>query len=665
MKTGILSEITKLRELINRHDRLYYLSGEPEISDREYDALFEKLRKLEDENPELITPDSPTRRVGGEPLKEFRSVRHGAPMLSLDNTYSAEDIEKWAIRVMRKVSVSQGFTVEEKIDGVGVSLTYREGGLYRAATRGNGIEGDDITANIRTQRCIPLTLRGKNLPGTVEIRGEIFITLKEFERINGLRREAGDKPFSNPRNTCAGTLKLLDPSEVAKRRMSAFFYTSGVWEGEGRPRTQSELLELLSSWGLPVNMSYRVCSGADEVLNACEELRQARETRPYETDGAVIKINSLWEQEELGETSRSPRWAVAYKFEAKSAETRVEDVIFGVGRTGVITPTARLEPVEVGGVVISSATLHNFEQVERLGVGTGDRVLVERGGDVIPKILKVVEKSPDSGVITPPSQCPSCGGRVRKDPEGVYYRCDNLSCPALAIQKIIHFASPGAMDIEGLGENVAEQLYRKGLVKSIADLYALDIPDLMNLELFARKRAGNLIGSIDKSRGASLDSLIYALGIPGVGKHTAKILAERFGSLPALMEAGSDELESVSEVGPVMAESLRSFFENPENREIIRRLASRGLDPVYRPGDESLKGMRFVFTGSLGSLTRKEAASLVEGLGGSASSTVSRDTDYLVAGEGGGSKLERARSYGIRVISEDEFLGMISEKKEK
>ncbi len=658
---NVREEIENLRKEIRRHDYLYYVKSAPEISDRKYDELYRKLQKLEEENPQFADQNSPTRRVSGEPLKEFDTVRHTEPMLSLDNTYNRQDIEEWDKRVRKRVNVSDGYEIEEKIDGVGISLAYINGRLDYAATRGNGIQGDDITRNIKTQKVIPLVLRGRKHPSFMEVRGEMFMTLSELKRVNKDRVKRGKSAFSNPRNTCAGTLKLLDPSVVAQRKMKAFFYSCGAWEGLELPETQSRMLELFSEWGLPVNEERYVCPALKDVFDVCEKLERERDKRDYEIDGAVIKVNSLGEQRQLGATVKSPRWAVAYKFKAKKEVTVLKDIEFSVGRTGVITPTAHLEPVKIGGVVISKATLHNFDQVRKLGVSRGDSVEVERGGDVIPKILGVIKKPENSTLVEPPQNCPSCESAIRKDPGGVYYRCLNSRCPAQVVQKIIHYASVGAMDIQGLGESVAEQLYEKNMVKDISDLYALDKDDLEKLELFGEKRARNLIDAIQMSKRKSLADFLFGLGIPNIGKHTAGILAEKYPDVRSLMDTPCEELEKINEIGPVVAQSIRDFFSDPGNRKTVTEILKSGAGFSGVKVGNKLKGKRFVFTGALKKYNRREAKERVDSAGGRVTSSVSSSTDFVVAGESPGSKLKKARELGVRVISEEDFTDIVGE----
>ncbi|MBN2407179.1 MAG: NAD-dependent DNA ligase LigA [Elusimicrobia bacterium] len=651
----IRARIENLREKITRYDFLYYVKGEPEISDREYDRMYAELKTLEEEHPEYITADSPTRRVGGEPLKEFKTVKHAVPMLSLENTYSREEVAEWEKRIRKKVPLKEGFVIEEKLDGVSISVTYEKGKLILAASRGNGISGDDITGNILTQRVIPLVLRTDNPPDSVEIRGEMFLKISELRRINEVREKNGEPVFANPRNTCAGTLKLLDPAEVSERRLSAYFYGFGRWDGTSPPLTQMKLLEIYEEWGLPVNSTYSQCASIEEVFESYERLADERADRDYDIDGTVVKVNLFREHDVLGATSRNPRWAIAYKFESKKATTTVREIIFSVGRTGIITPVAKLEPVGIGGVTVSSATLHNFDQVRKLGVSAGDRVEVERGGDVIPKIVSVIKASGSHRPVVPPGKCPACGHTVKKDINGVFYRCSNIRCPAQLKQKILHYASIDAMNIEGLGENIAQQLVERGFVRNISDLYSLDMEKLLSLDLFAEKKARKLLDAVRNGRNCALSNFIYALGIQNVGKHTAKILARRFGSVNGLMNAGRAALMDIDEIGPIVSESIMDFFESDTNQDEIKELLKNGVRPVHQEGGRKLSGLKFVFTGTMKNFTRKAAAARIEALGGAESSSVTADTDYLVAGENPGSKLDKAKEKGIKIINEEEF----------
>lgn len=656
----IQKEIEDLRKTIRYHNNLYYVKASPEISDKKYDALYARLAGLESDYPEYDDPDSPTKHIGGEPLDGFEPYEHMVEMLSLDNTYSNEEVEAWINKVTSGTIPSDGYVVEEKIDGVGVSLTYVDGRLRYAASRGNGRKGDNITANLKTQKVVPLVLNDDRPPRLVEIRGEMFFTKSEFLRLNREKAERSENVFANPRNACAGTLKLLDPSQVARRKLNAFFYSLGGWEGSARPVSQTDVLEKYAAWGLPVDLSYRHCSNINEILQVYEKLLKERDMRDYEIDGAVIKLNSFDDQDSLGATSKSPRWAIAYKFEAKSDSTTLEDIVFSVGRTGIITPVAKLAPVQIGGVTITSATLHNFDQVEKLGIGIGDTVEVERGGDVIPKVTGVLKKAAESVSVNVPENCPSCNVKVEKDPDGVYYRCVNLSCKAQLKQKLIHYGSPGALDIEGLGESVVGQLVDSGLVGGLSDLYRLSVEDLLGLELFADKKAQNLYDAISQSRSRGLAEFIFALGIPNVGKHIAGLLADRYESIFNLMKAQVEELIDINEIGPIVAESITGFF-NSENVTTLNELMLLGVSPVYVKSEGELSGRKFLFTGTLSSFSRREAGSKVEALGGTVVSSPSKDTDFVVAGESPGSKYKKAEELGLKIITEAEFIDLIGE----
>ncbi|MGM0567583.1 MAG: NAD-dependent DNA ligase LigA [Elusimicrobiota bacterium] len=659
MTYSIKTQIEDLRQELRKHDYLYYVKAEPVIGDEEYDRKYRQLKELEKRYPQYDSPDSPTKRVGGDIQEEFRTVSHKTPMLSLDKVYSQDELKKWQERILKSSAIKSGYVVEEKIDGVGVSLSYNKGVLDLALSRGNGFEGDDITQNIRTQRIIPLKLKTDNPPEFIEIRGEMFLSLSEFRRINRDREKKSLPVFSNPRNTCSGTLKLLDPSKVSKRRMNAFFYSVGAWQGSGKVSTQQELLHVLSEWGLPVNHSYRKCSDLKEIFNVYNELSSKRHKRNYEVDGVVVKVNSFREQEKLGTTSKSPRWAVAYKYEAKKALTKIEDVKFGVGRTGQVTPVAKLKPVKLAGVIISNATLHNFDFVKAIDAGVGDIVEIERGGDVIPKILGVSKKMPNRKTIIPPKKCPSCDSLLKKDPEGAYLRCVSISCPAQLKQRIVHYASTGAMNIEGLGEKVAGQLVENGIVKNLQDIYNLNAEKLLSLNLFAEKKAENLLRHIEESKECRLENFIWALGIRHVGRHIASVLADKFRNISSLSAADREELESISEVGPVVAENIVNFFSDPRNKKTIESLLQSGVNPGYDEAETELSGKNFVFTGSLNNLKRSEAENIVERYGGRASSSVSSKTDYLVKGENPGSKLKKAGELGVEIISEDDFKKVI------
>jgi len=658
-------KVERLREEIRHHDYRYYVLNEPEISDKEYDDLVRELKKLEEQYPEFITADSPTRRVGEKPLEGFKTVKHRVAMLSLDNTYSAEETKDWAKRVLKLLPREKvEYVVELKIDGVGVALTYEKGAFVLGATRGDGIIGDDITQNLKTIKSIPLRLfsfDASQLPDLIEVRGEVFMEKSEFEKLNQEKKRKGEALFANPRNAAAGSLKLLDSRLTAERRLNCFIHSFGTLEGGKVYRTHWEFLESMKKRGLRINPEVKLWKNIDEVIRYCDEWEKKRGKLSYEIDGMVIKVNSLEQQRRLGFTMKSPRWAIAYKFPAQQATTTLKDIILQVGRTGVITPVAVLEPVECGGVTISRATLHNFDEIQRLDVRIGDRVIVERAGEVIPKIVKVVE-SVRKGKREPfkvPQKCPECGGKITKEKEEeVAYRCINPSCPAQLERGLVHFASRNAMDIEGLGEAVVAQLVRNRLVKDFADIYSLKREDFLKLELFAEKRAQNLVDAIEESKKRPLSRLLFALGIRHVGEKAAETLAGEFGSLDGIMETEVEKLQKISEVGPVLAGSVREFFQQAEIKRLTDRLRKAGLnmeEERAEKGPQILAGKTFVFTGELRGYSRTEAEELVKNLGGKTTSSVTSKTSYVVVGEAPGSKYEKAKTLGVPILSEEEF----------
>jgi DNA ligase (NAD+) len=665
--------VEKLREEIRHHDYRYYVLNQPEISDKEYDDLVNKLKQLEKQYPELITLDSPTQRVGEKPLEGFKTVKHRVAMLSLDNTYSSEEIEEWAKRVHKGLPGEKvEYVVELKIDGVGVSLTYEKGVFFVGATRGDGVIGDDITQNLKTIKSIPLrflTTELLQLPDLIEVRGEVFMEKSDFEKLNLEKKKKGEALFANPRNAAAGSLKLLDSRLTSERRLNCFIHSFGTLEGGRAYKTHWEFLQSAKRLGLRVNPEVKLCKDIDKVISYCGDWEKKRGKLSYEIDGIVIKVNFLVQQKRLGYTMKSPRWAIAYKFPAQQVTTTLKDIILQVGRTGVITPVAVLEPVECAGVTISRATLHNFDEIRRLDIRIGDRVIVERAGEVIPKIVKVVEsvRKGRREIFKVPEKCPECGGKISKEKEEeVAYRCINPSCPAQLERGLVHFASRNAMDIEGLGESVVEQLVRNGLVKDFADIYSLRKEDFFKLELFAEKRAQNLLDAIEKSKERTLARLLFALGIRHVGEKAAETLAEEFATLDALMEAKEEELERISEVGPALAGSVREFFQQREIRRLIDRLKKAGLrmeQERARKGPQILVGKTFVFTGELNRYSREEAEELVKNLGGKASSSVSKKTSYVVVGESPGSKYGNAKELGVPILSEEEFEKLIKKGK--
>jgi len=657
--------LEKLREEIEYHNRMYYVEARPVISDYEFDRLMDELLAIEAEFPELVTPDSPSQRVGGEPIKEFRQVSHTAPMLSLDNTYNKDELIEFDNRVKKLLDEPYEYVVELKIDGVAASLTYDNGKLAVAATRGDGRTGDDITHNARTIKSIPLHV--KDLPAPLkgkrfEVRGEIFLPLKSFRRMNEQRLEAGEEPFANPRNAAAGSLKQMDPKITAKRGLDMFVYQL-VAEGAGTGKaTMTGNFDQLKSMGFNVNPNIKPCRDISCVTAYCDEWEEKRDLLDYEIDGMVVKLNSIAQQEALGATGKSPRWAISYKFPAKQATTTVNDILASVGRTGTITPVAMLEPVPLGGVTISRATLHNADELVRLGINVGDRVLIERGGEVIPKVVKVVEKH-SHGVFRLPSKCPECGGEVVREEGEAATRCINVSCPAQVQKNIEHFASRSAMDIEGLGPKVVALLIEKGLVSGIPELYDLTPGQLEPLERMGKKSAENLVKAIEGSKTRPLDRLYYALGIRHVGTRSAEILAARYPSMEKLMAASVEELQQMEEVGPVVAKSIHDFFREQRNIHVIDKLMGAGVFMEAEavpsgPKSDALAGKTFVFTGALG-MPRSEAERMVKELGGKASSSVSKKTDYVVAGAEPGSKYDKAVELGVKVLSEEEFRKLI------
>lgn len=662
------SRIAELRSAIERHDRLYYLEDAPEITDAEYDTLFRELRGLEERFPELATSHSPTRRIGAPPLEKFTQVTHRIPMLSLENSLNEEEIADFDDRVKRFLALPPEsdieYVCEPKMDGLAVELVYDNGKFSEGSTRGDGFAGEDVTLNLRTVKSIPLRLITAAPPERLEVRGEVYLALAAFQKLNVQREEDGEQPFANPRNAAAGSLRQLDSRITARRPLSLFCYGPGSVEGHSFG-SQSEFLETIAGWGLPVNPLTTKISGLRGVLDYYRRMAEMREALDYEIDGVVVKVNSYQLQRELGEKSRSPRWAIAFKFPPRQACTVVEDIIPQVGRTGVITPVANLRPVEVSGVLVSRATLHNWDELEKKDIRIGDTVLVERAGDVIPAIVKSLsEKRTGTERSVPiPDHCPECGSKTIRIAGEVAVRCPDISCPAQIRESIIHFASRNAMDIEGMGDKYIEQLLRLGLVKDIADLYRLTRNDFMQFERMGEKLANNLLEAVEKSKQRKLSRFIYALGIRHVGEHTAKVLANAFGTVENFEKATEEELLSIREIGPQVAHSIRSFFSTPRNIVTINRMLSSGVRPLGE--DKRLggrfTGMTFVFTGTLNRFTRDAAKMLVEKEGGHAAGSVSRNTDFVVAGSDAGSKLDKARGLGVKVISEEEFLSMLEE----
>ena len=658
--------IEELRKEIRHHDYLYYVLNKPEISDAQYDKLMQELRELEEMYPDLITPDSPTQRVGAPPAEEFKTVKHTKPMLSLDTVLNEEEMRRFDDRVRRELGVEKvEYVVEPKLDGLSVEVIYENGVLTRGSTRGDGINGEDVTENIKTIRSIPLRLREKELkaPARLAVRGEVIMHIKDFEELNKKLIEKGEEPLANPRNAAAGSLRRLDPRETAERPLDAFFYEIMLLEGD-TVKTQWDALQKIKAWGLKVNPHVRKCDGIGDVVRYHVEMGEKRDNLDYEIDGVVVKVNNIEYQDRLGVKARSPRWAVAYKFPPRLEKTQIMDIVVQVGRTGILTPVALLRPVDVSGVTVSRATLHNQDYVDQMDVRIGDFVRIGRAGDVIPEVVEVLkeERTGKEKKFHIPEKCPVCGSKVVR--EGAYYRCTGgLSCIAQLKRSIQHFASKGAMDIEGLGGKIVDLLVDNGLVRRISDLYNIRKEDLLKLPRFAEKSADNLIKAIEKSKEQPLPRFIYALGIPNVGEHIARVLAENFKSIENLKKAREENLLRIYEIGPEIAESVVSFFSEKRNLEELDRLARAGVKALTEVMEEKkpgiLEGKTFVFTGELDSFTREEAKRIVEELGGRAASSVSRKTDYVVVGKNPGSKYEKAKQLGVKIISEDEFKKLI------
>ncbi|HMC82927.1 MAG TPA: NAD-dependent DNA ligase LigA [Candidatus Polarisedimenticolia bacterium] len=665
----IEQRISHLRRAIWHHRKRYYVDADPEISDAEYDALERELRSLEGAHPDLVTPDSPTRRVGAAPLDSLPTVRHSIPMVSLDNTYTLEELREWEDRLRRVLgeesAAEGGYCCELKIDGVSISLIYEKGVLARAVTRGDGFQGEEVTANARTIRSIPLRLT--QAVEFLEVRGEVYFPLSEFSEINRKKEEAGEPIFANPRNAAAGTLRLLDPRLASRRRLDLFVWQVVETRGLEIPSTHSTSMEMAKALGLRVDPHLRRAESLADVERYCLEMQEQRDTIGYEVDGCVIKLDSLALQARAGQTARAPRWAVAYKFPARQATTTVRDIQVQVGRTGALTPVAILEPVPLAGTTISRCTLHNEEEVRRKDVRIGDRVLIERGGDVIPKIVKVIVESrpADAVPFQWPTDCPVCHSALFKEEEEVISRCTNAACPARLREALLHFASRRAMDIEGLGEALVDQLLSRGLVRDFASLYHLPHRVLADLDRMGDKSAQNLANQIEKSKSRDLSRLIYALGIRFVGEKTAELLAESYPRLEDLMGVTEEDLQRVPEVGPRVAAAIRHFFDQEENRKVIARLKAAGvrMDRTASPrraGKQPFAGKTFVLTGTLPTLTREKATRLIASLGGKVTTSISKKTSYLLAGADPGSKLAKAKGLGVEVLDQESFERMVT-----
>ncbi len=663
----IIQNIEALRLELDKHNYRYYVLDDPSIPDAEYDRLMQRLLKIEGEHPVLVTPDSPTQRVGGQPLEGFSQVLHEMPMLSLDNAFNADDMLAFNRRIAERAGVSESieYACEPKLDGIAVSLMYEDGLLVRGATRGDGQVGEDITQNVRTINSIPLKLLGDDFPQRLEVRGEIYMPKSSFLALNKDAVRMGTKPFVNPRNAAAGSLRQLDPKVTASRNLEMCCYSVGLVEGGEIAATHAESLHRLNDWGLRINSEMLVVEGVSGCLDYYQSLGQKRNSLPYEIDGIVFKVNKLSLQQQLGFVSRAPRWAIAHKFPAQEELTTVLDVEFQVGRTGAVTPVARLEPVFVGGVTVSNATLHNMDEIERLGLMIGDVVIIHRAGDVIPKVVRVIEeKRPlDAKVVEFPVHCPICESEVLQVEGEAIARCSGgLFCPAQRKEAIKHFASRKAMDIDGLGDKLVEALVDCGYVETIAGLYTLSKEQVAGLERMADKSAENLLKALELSKETTLARFIYSLGIREVGETTARTLANAFGTLKAITQANLEQLLEVQDVGPIVANHIVSFFEQEHNNDVIEQLINEGVhwsDVVVEQEAQLLKGKTFVITGTLNKMTREEAKEKLLALGAKVSGSVSKNTYCLLAGEAAGSKLKKAEDLGIQIMTEDEFLLMI------
>ena len=661
-------QIEALREKIRRHEYLYYVADDPEISDAAFDRLMAELQKLEAEHPELVTPDSPSQRVGGAPREGFQEVRHKIPMVSLDNAFSFEALGDFDRRVRELTGRDKiDYVAEHKFDGLSLSLLYEKGTLVRGVTRGDGTTGEDVTPNVRTIRSIPLViepalLKKAGLRGDFEVRGEAIMTRKAFHDLNEQQSEQGGKIFANPRNAAAGGVRVLDPKITASRKLDFFAYYILV-EGREAKKRLSEVLETLSVLRFKASDDWKLCRSLEEVERYINSWESKREKLAYEIDGIVVKVDEVSLQNELGFTAKAPRWALAYKYPAKQETTVVRDIKVQVGRTGVLTPVAVLEPVQVGGVTVSSSTLHNLDEIERLGLHVGDTVLLERAGEVIPHVLKVVKHGKEEKRFRMPEKCPECGTRIHKAEDEVAYRCVNVSCPARRKESLLHFASRHAMNIDGLGDKIVDQLVDKGIVKDFADLYSLKLEKVADLERMAEKSAQNLLDEIAASKKNSLARLIYALGIRFVGERTGQLLAAHFGSMDKLAEASEEELTGVTEVGPKVAEGILEFFSESANHKLIEHLRAAGVNMKEEraaPKSAKFAGMTFVFTGTLANRSREEAEALVAAHGGKAGSSVSKKTTNVVVGADPGSKFDKAKSLGVEILSEAQFEKLLS-----
>ncbi len=670
-KEAVSAKIEELRRLIEYHNYRYYALDQPEISDGQYDEIFRELVRLEDQNPELITPDSPTQRVGFAPIEKFLPFRHEVPLLSLENAMSTEEVFDFDRRVHKLLGDGSeiDYVAELKMDGLAVELVYENGLLTGAGTRGDGFTGEDVSLNIKTIRAIPRRLfsqSGGPLPVKLAVRGEVFIEKRDFEALNEQRRKRGEPLFANPRNAAAGSLRQLDPSITASRPLRAFFYGIGTFQGAQEFATQWEMLSRLKRWGLPVNPGSRLCGNIREAVSYFEKLVEEREYLPYEIDGMVIKVNSLGLQSQLGEKSRSPRWAIAFKFSPGEAQTHVLDIGVNVGRTGIITPVAFLNPVLVGGVTVKRATLHNIDEIRRKDIRKGDAVIIHRAGDVIPEVIESIKskRTGDEEPFQMPPRCPACNAQVVRLPDEAFHRCVNRNCPAQIKGSIVHFASRDAMNIDGLGERIVSRFIDEGIIRTVSDLYRLEMKDLENLAGFGSKSARNLLDAIEGSKLTTLSRFLYALGISHVGTYVADLLARSLGSLEAVRSVSAGQLQQIQGIGEKVAAAVTTYFSNPENSRLIDDLTGLGIvienPQVARPVQSGFwLGKTVVFTGSLLSMTRQEAGEKIAAKGALVADSVSKKTDLVVAGGDPGSKLVKAEKLGVRIMHEDEFIGML------
>lgn len=664
----ISETIKSLREKINNHNYQYYVLDNPIISDSEYDKLLKELELIEKKYPEFIIPESPTQRIGAQPIESFGTVTHRITMMSLANAMSDDELKAFDERLKKKLNSAKEieYVIEPKLDGLAVELIYENGKFINGSTRGDGNTGEDITSNLKTIKGIPLILRDDiiSLPDLMEVRGEVFIRKEDFELLNAKRSQSNKQPFANARNAAAGSLRQLDPKITAKRSLSIYCYQAGIVDGINL-NTHSEFLERLKSWGLPVNPEIKIVKGIEKAIQFHKKLETIRNEFPYEIDGSVIKVNSLSIRNKLGVRSRSPRWAIAGKFKAQQVTTIINDIFTSVGRTGAITPVAKLQPVEVGGVTVTNATLHNQDEIDRKDIRIGDTVIIERSGDVIPKVIKVIQekRTEDAKVYHLPDHCPECNNQLMRPENEVVFRCPNYSCPAKIKGNIKHFVSKNALDMDGLGEKLIDQLVNERIIKKVDDLFRIKKNQLANLERMGDKSADNIIDSINNSKLTSFSRFIYALGIRHVGEHTSKILESAFkGNFDSFLEATFEDLESIEEIGPIVAQSIIEFWNDESNKQIANNCFEFGIKLKRNNEivDQILTGKTFVFTGSLERINRKEAKKIVERQGGRASNSVSKNTDYVVAGPGSGTKLEKAKILGINIINEDEFEKLVN-----